>query len=117
MEAADAFRRFEIKLDGAGTRLPGLQHEARSRIDRAARADRDEMIASSQRMVDFLHAVRHLAEPHNVRPKRAGHRTSWAYRTQSEVFMPDRVPAAARRAERFGDLAMHMNEVFRARHL
>ena len=61
VEAADAFRRFEIELDRVRARPTSLKYEAGGRVNRAACADGDEKIAAAQSLVDALHVVRHFA--------------------------------------------------------
>ena len=56
---------LEVELDRMGPSGPRLGDEARGRIDRAARPDRDEQVASRERLIDAVHLARHLAEPHH----------------------------------------------------
>ena len=64
-----ASRKSEIPSDGSRLSSTVLDanperfhHEASRRIDRAARPNRDEEIATAQRVINALHVVGHFAE-------------------------------------------------------
>ena len=90
-----------------------LRHEARRRIDAAARADRDEQVAGNQRLVDAVHLARHLAEPHHVGPQGARLAASRADRLGGQVLGPG-IARQTCGAERAGKLTMHMDQLVRA---
>jgi hypothetical protein len=106
---------LEIEFYRMGPSGPRLGDEAGGRVDRAARPDRDEQVASRERVIDAVHVARHLAEPHHVRPHR-GFAASGTRRLDGKVLVPGKAQAALG-AERLAELAMHMDEGLGARRL
>ena len=93
-----------------------LGDEAGGGIDVAAGADRDEQIARANARVDLLHPIGHLAEPDDVRPHAPGLLHVPHDQIDREIRLPGLLRAAMR-AQRLQDLAMHVDEVPRARPL
>ena len=62
-------------------------------------------------------SIRHFAEPHHVGPHIARLGANRTDRLQRQIVVPDWVAPPASAAKRLVDLAMHVNEVLRSRHL
>src|SRR5437868_6818507 len=67
IEQKTADARLEIDLERVRAAVARSLDETGGGVDRARRADRDEKVAALQHFVDAIHAVRHLAEPDDVR--------------------------------------------------
>src|SRR5690606_34727542 len=104
---------LEIYLDGAGAGGLGVHHEARRRIDLARCPDRSEQVRPRDSLVDLVHAIRHLAEPDDVRPDAARRLAGGAGVVNAHRPLPP--PAMlATRAERREKFAMHVDDPLRS---
>src|SRR6185503_11122804 len=102
---------LEVELDrvraGAEDRF---LHEAGGGIDVARGADREEQLASTERIRDAVHLERHLAEPDDVRAHAAAARAARALGFERKILLPG-MHAGAELAARLEHLAMHVDEV------
>jgi 4-hydroxy-tetrahydrodipicolinate reductase len=93
--------------------LSRLANEASGRVNCARGANADEQVGAVERRVNFIHPVRHLAEPDNVGAQRPGNAARGTGRPLEQCPTPF-VPRIARRAPCIQMLAVHMEQAFRA---
>ncbi|MOA57665.1 hypothetical protein D3C78_1818870 [compost metagenome] len=82
-------------------------HKARRRINVARGADSDKEVGLGQRLINFIHAQRHFAEPHHVWAQRGRELATMAAVVHAKVFGPVKdLPGAG--AAYFQQLTVHM---------
>lgn len=90
---------------------PRLTDKARCRINCARCADADKHISAIERAVNFIHTVRHFAEPDDVGPHLASHPATRTGGTVNKRPAP-RMPLVTGKAPGVEMLAVYMQKPF-----